>query len=249
MRRSIAVVAFILASLHLFVADPANAQSQCLQLQGDLDCLPDGTIAYALQSDGPADFSGDRVDLGSLTPGVIVEPLELSLIPGSNISTWSLIGARAGQRVHLIADAVQVGGGGTRGTDLVCSGEVQVVVPANICEGIDVERPTVAAPDLQITVTGPETCEAGDRCRFTYTVRNAGNVPFEGILSVNQQPSVNSARLGNVGPSDTPWSCLQGGSGEPISCVSTPGALDPRRNVDILCRCAPAALPAPWQRV
>jgi hypothetical protein len=216
----IAAVAIILCFVSWLNAAPAHAQDQCLQLVGEFHCQDDGTITYTVEVTNDYDFPTDETEVISQTTGIFAEAAPMTPVPGSGISAWSLVGAEPGDEVRLRASAVQAGAGSIPGTDLVCSGEIEETIPLDVCEG------TVPA-DLEVTKTGPVSCEAGDPCRFNFAVRNTSAIPFEGVPSLRDEPGVTGARLGLVGPSDTTWSCLQATGDDPITCVSAPIRIEP----------------------
>ncbi len=200
-----------------FAAGDVEAQSQCLELVGEAQCSGDGVISYTFEAENDVGFPTQNTEVISLTSGVVAAPLEQSRRGDEH--TWELIGAEPGQRVRLLANAIQEGGGSIPGTDLMCSGEVRFRIPRDIC-------PEAPAGDLAVSKSGPASCEAGDPCRFNISVRNNSSVDFEGILSLGDEPGTNGVQLGIMGPAGTPWSCLQSGTGEPISCLTPPLELE-----------------------
>jgi hypothetical protein len=77
-----------------------------------------------------------------------------------------------------------------------------------------------AVPDLMLSMAGLASCEAGEACRIEFAVRNVGEAPYAGLLSLRDEPGAENAALGDVGPQGAGWSCLFAPGRTSISCLS-----------------------------
>jgi hypothetical protein len=128
----------------------------CLKdMKAEVKCNPDGTYTVTLSGAG---FTGNDITLTSQTPGVTVVPPQQ---PWSATTTWTLVGATAGQAVTLTANATQVGGGSQPGTDLCCSGEIKITMP-------DCPKP------VDLTIGKENTGATGSGTWFNLWVTNLG---------------------------------------------------------------------------
>jgi uncharacterized repeat protein (TIGR01451 family) len=107
----------------------------------------------------------------------------------------------------------------------------------------DVEL-TARRSDLEVITTGPESCASGDFCAFQVAVRNVGVTPYEGVVSLQHEPSAENARLGGVVSQGGGWSCLQATPQYPIVCAAAPAVLEPGQSSSFTVRVeVPASVP------
>jgi hypothetical protein len=138
--------------------EPPPELTGCLKdSKVEVKCNPDGTYTLTLHGTG---LTGTDITLTSETPGVTVAPPQQ---PWSATTSWTLIGATAGQTVTLRANTTRVGGGSEPGTDLCCSGEIKIVMP-------HCPKP----PPIDVAIKKATTTKTETGYGFTLDVTNVG---------------------------------------------------------------------------
>jgi len=199
----------------------------CLELVPSLAANPDGTGTLTLSGGSPPGFSSTLVTVRSTAGGVTVISPSQTFGGGSIQGNWNLTGLVPGMTVSFMVDAVETGGGSKPGTDLCCSGVVEVTVAE---DGTEPEE----EPEI-IDLTIEKTAEAGTEEQqgagpptivnfidFTLRVTNTG-APFTGQNAIVVTDIVPPG-MTFTNASGTDWDCGPVGqfpipAGGTLSCV------------------------------
>jgi peptidoglycan hydrolase-like protein with peptidoglycan-binding domain len=109
-----------------------------------------------------------------------------------------------------------------------CIEELVAAVDEENDDAPPVEPTGVELPNLtfHLPATDDRTCEAGEWCTFEGAVASTGPTPFEGLIALEVEMDIDGFRLGEVGPRDVGWRCVQARRGETVTCLAPHRSLE-----------------------